>query len=210
MIRVRVVASSPVLRVGLESIIRDDPRFQVVSSFAASSAASRPAGAGASLVNVLLVETGNGMPFTARDGQIDGPAVVLLCDPLGRTELRRALASGVRAVLPRQSGTTEILAAIEAVAAGLAVLTTHDLDTLLPASAEEANQETAAGEDLSSRETEILGMLAEGMANKEIAQRLNISEHTVKFHVSSILGKLGAGTRGEAVARGVRQGLVVI
>jgi DNA-binding NarL/FixJ family response regulator len=56
----------------------------------------------------------------------------------------------------------------------------------------------------------VLGLLAEGAGNKEIAQRLNLSEHTVKFHVSSILAKLGAATRTEAVARGVRQGLILI
>jgi DNA-binding NarL/FixJ family response regulator len=57
---------------------------------------------------------------------------------------------------------------------------------------------------------QVLGMLAEGLGNKDIAARLKISEHTVKFHVSSILGKLGATSRGEAVARGMREGLVVI
>ena len=66
------------------------------------------------------------------------------------------------------------------------------------------------GEALSSRELEVLAMVAEGLGNKDIAARLKISEHTVKFHVSSILGKLRATTRGEAVARGVREGLVVI
>ena len=141
---------------------------------------------------------------------LDGPPVVLISDSLARSELRRALASGVRAVLPRHAGATEILAAIEGVHAGLAVLTTEDLDTLLPASHESANQDAIPGEPLSSRETGILGMLAEGMSNKEIAGRLNISEHTVKFHVSSILGKLGVTSRGEAVARGVREGLIVI
>jgi NarL family two-component system response regulator YdfI len=53
-------------------------------------------------------------------------------------------------------------------------------------------------------------IVAEGLVNKDIAARLKISEHTVKFHVSSILGKLGVTTRGEAVARGLRQGLIVI
>jgi DNA-binding NarL/FixJ family response regulator len=65
-------------------------------------------------------------------------------------------------------------------------------------------------EALTARESEVLTMLAEGAANKEIAARLNISEHTAKFHVSSILAKLGATTRTEAVSRGVRQGLIVI
>lgn len=64
--------------------------------------------------------------------------------------------------------------------------------------------------DLSSRGLEVLAMLAEGLGNKDIASRLKISEHTVKFHVSSILGKLRASTRGEAVAHGVREGLIVI
>jgi DNA-binding NarL/FixJ family response regulator len=57
---------------------------------------------------------------------------------------------------------------------------------------------------------EVLAMMAEGMANKEIAAQLKISEHTVKFHVSSILGKLAVSSRGEAVARGVRDGLIMI
>jgi len=53
-------------------------------------------------------------------------------------------------------------------------------------------------------------MLAGGLANKEIAARLSISDHTVKFHVASILGKLGASTRTEAVSIGIRQGLVLL
>ena len=65
-----------------------------------------------------------------------------------------------------------------------------------------------AVENLTPREMEILEMLAEGLSNKQIAGRLNISEHTGKFHVNSILGKLGAGTRTEAVMRGLRSGLL--
>jgi DNA-binding NarL/FixJ family response regulator len=67
-----------------------------------------------------------------------------------------------------------------------------------------------SGEPLTARESEILALLAEGGGNKEIASRLHISEHTVKFHVSSILAKLGASTRTDAVARGYRDGLIVI
>jgi two-component system, NarL family, response regulator YdfI len=123
---------------------------------------------------------------------------------------RRALHSGVRAVLPRDATGPEIMAAIEGAAAGLIVLSSEDMDALLPADAEVVPADVIPGEALSSREVEVLAMLAEGLGNKDIAARLNISEHTVKFHVSSILGKLRATTRGEAVARGVREGLVVI
>ena len=140
----------------------------------------------------------------------DAPPTVLLADHLGRAELRRALHSGVRAVLPRDATGPEIMAAIEGAAAGLIVLSSEDMDALLPADAEVVPADVIPGEALSSRELEVLAMLAEGLGNKDIAARLKISEHTVKFHVSSILGKLRATTRGEAVARGVREGLVVI
>jgi len=65
-------------------------------------------------------------------------------------------------------------------------------------------------EEITSRETEVLRMLAEGLVNKDIAARLGISEHTVKFHISSILDKLGASTRTEAVTLGIRRGLIPI
>jgi DNA-binding NarL/FixJ family response regulator len=112
-------------------------------------------------------------------------------------------------VLPRDATAAEIIAAVQAAAAGLIVLGSEDMDALLPAEPEQPTT-SVPGEPLTSREMQVLGMLAEGMGNKDIASRLKISEHTVKFHVSSILGKLGANTRGEAVARGMREGLVVI
>jgi len=65
-------------------------------------------------------------------------------------------------------------------------------------------------EEITPRETDVLRMLAEGLVNKDIAARLGISEHTVKFHISSILDKLGASTRSEAVTLGIRHGLTPI
>jgi DNA-binding NarL/FixJ family response regulator len=65
-------------------------------------------------------------------------------------------------------------------------------------------------EELTERELQVLELLAEGIGNREIATRLKISEHTVKFHISSILGKLQASSRTEAVTYGIRQGLIVI
>jgi DNA-binding NarL/FixJ family response regulator len=65
-------------------------------------------------------------------------------------------------------------------------------------------------EPLTPREQEVLRMLALGLANRQIASRLNISEHTIKFHVAAILGKLGAASRTEAVAIGIRHGLILL
>jgi DNA-binding NarL/FixJ family response regulator len=65
-------------------------------------------------------------------------------------------------------------------------------------------------EALTARELEVLQLLASGLGNKEIASRLQISEHTVKFHVASIMGKLGAASRTEAVTVGIRRGLIMI
>jgi DNA-binding NarL/FixJ family response regulator len=70
--------------------------------------------------------------------------------------------------------------------------------------------EDEMSEEITSRETDVLRMLAEGLVNKEIAARLGISEHTVKFHIGSILDKLGASTRTEAVTLGIRRGLIPI
>jgi NarL family two-component system response regulator YdfI len=209
MIRVRVSASSPVVRAGLESILREDLRFAVVNGAAAGSRMGRTGDAGP---DVLLIEIAYADRLSAHYGLIREDAVptVLLVDHLGRVELRRALHSGVRAVLPRDATSPEIMAAIEGAAAGLTVLSSEDMDTLLPASTEAHIADTIPGEALSMRELEVLAMLAEGLGNKDIANRLKISEHTVKFHVSSILGKFGAATRGEAVARGVREGLIAI
>jgi DNA-binding NarL/FixJ family response regulator len=65
-------------------------------------------------------------------------------------------------------------------------------------------------EPLTLREREVLEMLSRGLSNKMIARRLSISEHTVKFHVSSIYTKLGAASRTDAVSRGVRRGLITL
>ncbi|MCU1307807.1 MAG: two component LuxR family transcriptional regulator [Acidobacteriaceae bacterium] len=211
MIRVLVVAGSSASRAGLEAIVRGDPRFTLVGDGARTVAASQltrqfhP--------DVLLMEISEPGQFTRLQASMHGVApsgVILLTTPLSRVELRRAYQSGVRAVLPRDANPAEIAAAIESVASGLAVITPEDLETLFPASDISMEEELAVGEPLTPRETEVLAMLAEGAGNKQIATRLRISEHTVKFHVSSILAKLGAATRTEAVARGFKEGLVII
>lgn len=110
---------------------------------------------------------------------------------------------GARGVLPPQATPSEIRAALEAAAAGLVVLPQISSSAVLPSP-------SPTDSLLTSREKEVLQLLAQGVGNKEIAWRLNITEHTVKFHVSSLMTKLAAGSRTEAVTQGIRRGYVTL
>jgi DNA-binding NarL/FixJ family response regulator len=103
----------------------------------------------------------------------------------------------------------QVAAAIEAAAAGLGIFYPSDVENLFRSQRMNESLETLP-EPLTPREIEVLRLLAEGLGNKEIASRLAISEHTVKFHVASIMGKLGAASRTEAVTLGIRRGIVLI
>src|SRR6266567_1139609 len=138
-------------------------------------------------------------------------AIVLLTEVSNARSISRLLRSGVRAILSRESDPDDVLSAIYTAYAGLVLLSTPTAESLaavygdLPLEVEEE-----LSEEITSRETDVLIMLAEGLVNKDIAARLGISEHTVKFHISSILDKLGASTRTEAVTLGIRRGLIPI
>ena len=118
----------------------------------------------------------------------------------------RARRSGVRAVLRRDASAAELVAAVAATRAGLLTVHPEAVSRVAAASARGPNE---AG-PLTPRELEILEMLAEGASNRAIASRLKISRYTVKFHVASILAKLGASSRTEAVTLGVRRGLIAL
>lgn len=121
----------------------------------------------------------------------------------------QALVAGFRGVLLRESVVEEMLAGVRALAAGLAVVDPRILPRLQssPASGGTASQIL---EPLSPRETEVLNLIARGYPNKAIALDLGISEHTVKFHVGSVLAKLHAASRSEAVAIAISQGMVTV
>ena len=181
MIRVWIATSSTVARAGFESVLEGRVGIELVDSL--------------SQADVVL-----------RDDLPDGsegpgavPTVVLSEEPLTARLFRR----GVHAILPHDAPPEQIVAALHAASAGLIAL---------PLEASEVIRATPESEveNLTPRELETLEMLAEGLSNKQIAARLHISEHTAKFHVNSILGKLGAGTRTEAVMRGLRSGLLKV
>jgi DNA-binding NarL/FixJ family response regulator len=207
MIDVLVEAASPDLQAELAEMVRDHPRFRVLGDAYAASA-----GEGRQQPDVVLMAAeaqGDAALETSGWSAAGVPIVLLVHNPAGW--ISEARPAGVRAVLPRNSSATEIIAAIEAVAAGLFVFHPADVDSVPAARPREPESAGATlVEPLTPREIEVLRLLAEGMPNKEIAARLNISEHTAKFHVASIMGKLGATSRTEAVTQGIRHGLVMI
>jgi DNA-binding NarL/FixJ family response regulator len=200
------------MRTGLEVLVRADVRFEVVS--AERYTASLQSSVRELAPDVVLLDCGDGLNSALWMGlwsALDAPGAVALLETARRAEALRVLQSGVRGLLLRESLPEEITAALAAASNGLAVMSPEILNTMVPGSAEAPlADELPPGEPLTPRESIVLGLLADGAGNKEIASRLRISEHTVKFHVSSILSKLGAATRTEAVARGYKEGLIMI
>lgn len=208
MIRLLIAAPSAIVRAGLESVGVSGSGIEVVG-------ASGLNGLGAAIerhqpdVVLAAVEAHHDEPpedliaLAVREG---APAILVLAPDLQPAWTAEALRAGIRAVLPGDLGPREILAAIEAAAAGLVVLHPQDV----PALVSERTLPAAPTQTLSPREVQVLTMLAEGLGNKAIAWKLGISEHTVKFHVASIMTKLNAGTRTEAVTQGIRRGLILI
>lgn len=193
------------VRAGLESIVNSSGRLTAVDL--AASLDDLLEIMGSRQPDVLLADLDSAPGRELSEILQAAGAVVTLTDDDGGEPLDDALRLGGRAVLPRNASAPEIQAAVEGAASGLVVL--HpDRTTMLSAGIPRQRSEPA--EHLTPREIEVLGMLAEGVGNKTIARRLGISEHTVKFHVGSIMGKLNAGSRTEAVTTGVREGLIMV
>jgi len=206
-IRIAVAATSAIRRAGLESIIRSLPEFQLVGSFGA--VASLVSFARSAELDVIVIES-DSIRDLLLEPTLDA-AIVLLTETRDARSISRLLRNGVRAILSRESDSDDILSAIYAAYDGLVLLSTPAAESLAAVYGDHPLEvESESSEEITSRETEVLRMLAEGLVNKDIAARLGISEHTVKFHISSILDKLGASTRTEAVTLGIRRGLIPI
>jgi two-component system, NarL family, response regulator YdfI len=211
-IRVFIVAHSSVSRAGLRSMLAD-AGFEAIGS--THDLASLDEALLESEPDILLIDGMYDAGEAEREGLAvadvtDQAAVVLLVDQPDQAQVAQAFRNGVRGVLQREISTQQLQAALQAVAAGLIVVHPAEVNTFLPTPTSSATEITPLPEPLTKREREVLQMLATGLGNKEIAARLAISDHTAKFHVASILGKLGASTRTEAVAIGIRHGLILI
>ena len=206
-IRIAVATTSAVRRAGLESIVRSHAEFHLAGSF---DAAPRLMSFSRSHELDVIVIDSDSIRDLLLESTSDA-AIVLLTEVSDARSISRLLRSGVRAILSRESDPDDVLSAIYAAYDGLVLLSTPAAESLAAVYGDQPLEvEDEVSEEITSRETGVLRMLAEGLVNKDIAARLGISEHTVKFHISSILDKLGACTRTEAVTLGIRRGLIPI
>lgn len=142
-----------------------------------------------------------------------GTGSVALVDEPDPGWVRSALRASLNAIIARDAAPEDIQLALQAAEAGLVLLHPTSASGLIQENSlrdTSGNATEELAEELTARESEVLRLVSMGLGNKEVAGRLAISEHTVKFHISSILGKLHAGSRTEAVSLGIRRGLIPI
>lgn len=191
-----VLADSAAVRTGLATLLDAAPGIRVARTLEEAEAPTL----GSEDVDVVVHDV---PPLLSAEEAlsrtpVDVPVLALVDSAERARELVRAGALGV---LHRDSSAERLAAASVAVASGLTVLDPEALRALLEPSRVDAGV-------LSAREHQVLELVADGLSNKLIADRLGVSEHTVKFHVRSLLDKLGADTRADAVARAARRGLL--
>lgn len=220
MIRVLVVAPALAVRAGLRALLAEDEDLEVAGEAVGLSEAMDVQKSLAVQPDVLVIhdaclsadedEARNTLESVLLNPE---PAAVLLLVDGEPQHLQLLPGLNARAwgALPLDSSQDELIAAIKALHNGLLVGLPALLRSLWVGPGRDAQRlAIPVPEALTERESQVLGLLAQGMANKQIATALGISEHTVKFHVSSIYSKLGATSRTEAVRLGVRQGLIVL
>lgn len=200
------LAAYPTISYGLRAAVESDETLSYAGNLSEWSALPERVADGD--VAVILAD----IDWTLDDlveagGLANLPPVLLLAEDTDTGY--QAVASGFRGVLLRDSAIDPMLAGIKALAAGLAAVDPRILPAMQAPAAPRALDDPAL-EPLSPREAEVLNLIARGYPNKAIALDLGISEHTVKFHVGSVLAKLNAASRSEAVAIAISRGIVAV
>ena len=179
------------MRAGLRSLLSSDATIKVMSDSLDEDNEADVVVTSASRISFSDLET---------DSSSSAGILILSNDQLNVDELKRSYQ--VWGILPTDASAEELIAAIHALSQGLIVGT--------PALLFDSGNEPSERSPLTERESEVLGLLSRGLANKQIAVTLGISEHTVKFHVSSIYTKLNVTNRTEAVREGLRGGWIAL
>ena len=221
MIRVAIVADSPIHRAGLASVLGADAGIRIVAGEESRDGDEDVDDAPMREADVVIVvprgsaDVSDVLPSDGSDldERFRGPATMVLVERLETSSATDAYAAGASAVLPIDASAEELRAAVHAIAAGLVVLPIA-VSAEIFASTRRSSPVSVAPRTpttpLTSREREVLGLLAQGFANKVIAARLGITEHTVKTHVAAVYEKLSARNRAEVLVAAARQGLVML
>jgi DNA-binding NarL/FixJ family response regulator len=196
--RVLLIAPIPALRLGLRALLADSD-VQIVGE---ADRLDSPDLSDAE-VDVVIHASASASFLDLGPDSVPGAAILALTEDRPTIQAL-ARAGGAWGALPLETSREELLAAIHALAEGLVVSAPQFIN------ARPARSDDSAHPALSEREIEVLGLLAQGRANKQIAAELGISEHTVKFHVSSVFTKLNVTNRAEAVRQGVRGGWIAV
>lgn len=219
-IRVLVAADSEIARAGLESTIVRWGNAEVVGRSTAEpldvARRVRELEPDVLVVEPRPADDDEASAWLARvGGGAAGVAIVLVGGEAWEVDPLAALDAGVRGVVPSSVTAVELRAAVESAAAGLLALSPEALEAVLGASGARTRASPAVGPGdgapaapLTARELDVLSAVAEGLANKQIAARLGISQHTVKTHLAAVFAKLGASSRAEAVTLGARLGVL--
>ena len=201
-IRVFSVDDHPLLREGIAAIINNQQDMQVIGQAANGHDAvegfkkHRP---DVTLMDLRLPDMSGIDAMTAIRAEFPGARIILLTTFEGDVEIKRALEAGARGYLLKSMPPKELVEVIRQVHAG---------KKRIPSQLAAQLAEHMSDEALTTREIEVLGQIAGGNRNRDIAERLFISEETVKVHIKHIMEKLGASDRTQAVAIGIRRGII--
>ncbi len=203
-LRILVIAEEALARAGLAALLTAESGLRVVGQLGAVSISDLELYDPDLIVFDLGWDVEHSVEILRELAETELPLLALVPDD---EHASIVWASGVRGLLLRETDGATLLAALRGMEAGLVVLDSSLATVSPPVSDSELEQPSEA---LTPREKEVLQHLAEGLSNRAIALKLEISDHTVKFHVNAIMGKLGAQSRTDAVVRATRLGLIVL
>jgi two-component system, NarL family, nitrate/nitrite response regulator NarL len=203
-LRVLIVSDDALARAGLAALLAGQPALSISAQIASDADIGQALDVYAP--DAILWDCGSDAE-SARDKIAESDSAASILALVGEDDDARSVwGADVRGILRRDASAERIAAALQSVARGLIVLDPAFHSIL----ASRSNDSHEPIEPLTPRELQVLQLVARGMANKAIAQELSISDHTVKFHVNSILAKLGAQSRTDAVVRATRLGLITL
>jgi NarL family two-component system response regulator YdfI len=212
LIRVSIIAPAIAIRTGLRALLSDDPQINVIAEAATMEEMAEELDETDIIVwaPVATMDMESAFSKAGRLMNEEMPALLLVHNDPKALEYLTQLPVRAWGMLDQEATQTELIASLQALNEGLSVINPTWLNKMVKSASISKDGNADLVEPLTGREVEILQLLALGLTNKQIAGRLGISAHTVKFHVSTIFSKLGTTNRVETVNLGLKKGLIVL